>query len=122
MTTGWKLDEGARLAMIENFPPRYGNVIADHVTLLSNDNGGDGVAPPEPVGEAMIVGRADDGEGVEALVVAIDGSTDRPDGGTWHVTWSLGPGRTAKESNDIIRERGWEPLDARPLLIYPACW
>jgi hypothetical protein len=51
------------------------------------------------------------------MVVAIDGTTDRPGGGTFHITWSLADGRRAVESNDVIRERGWErfeqPLDIR---------
>ena len=118
MTTGWKLDTGARLALIEQLAPRYGEVVADHVTLAADSAG----PPPPPVGEAWIVGHADDGEGVEAYVVAIDGSTTRPDGGTWHVTWSLAPGRSARESNRIIAERGWTRLQPRPLLVLPASW
>jgi hypothetical protein len=58
------------------------------------------------------VGRADDGESLECLVVALDGSTDRPDGSTYHITWSLGPGRRARESNDVLRDKGWDYLDA----------
>ena len=27
------------------------------------------------------------------MVVELDGTTDRPDGSTYHITWSLGPGR-----------------------------
>lgn len=118
MTTGWKLDRAARLALIENFPPQYGNVVADHVTLRA----GEGGEAPGPIGEALIVGHADDGAGVEAYVVAIDGSTERPDGGTWHVTWSLGPGRTAGESNDVIAASGWTELLPHPLLVAPAAW
>ena len=34
--------------------------------------------------------------------------TDRPDGSTYHITWSLGPGRKARESNDVLRDQGWE--------------
>ena len=54
-----------------------------------------------------MVGVADDGEGVQALVVEIGGGTWRPDGSTYHVTWSLADGRGAVESYDVIRERGW---------------
>jgi len=117
MTTGWKLDLGARLALIEEYPPLYGHVEADHVTLAADDEGD----LPEPVGVALIVGHADDGEGVEAYVVAMDGSIERPDGGTWHITWSLGPGRVASESNTVIA-RGWEPFHGGPLLLRPARW
>ena len=55
------------------------------------------------------------------VVVEIDGATTRPDGGTWHVTWSLGEGRRAQESNNVIA-RGWEPCDPEPLVLIPASW
>jgi len=29
------------------------------------------------------------------------------------ITWSLGARRTAAESNDVIRERGWTPTPER---------
>ncbi len=50
--------------------------------------------------------------GVEAMVVAIDGTTDRPDGSTYHITWSLGDGRRARESNDVLQ--GTRLAGARP--------
>jgi hypothetical protein len=71
--------------------------------------------------EAEIVGTADDGESLECLVVSIDGTTDRPDGSTYHITWSLGPGRRARESNDVLRDRGWKPIEkAIPVQLQPA--
>lgn len=122
MTTGWKLDRAQRDDLLARYPPRYATAVADHVTLLSNQAGGATADPPAPAGEARIVGHADDGAGVEAMVVAIDGSTDRPDGGTWHVTWSLGEGRAARESNTVIAERDWTPLDGPVLDLSPARW
>ena len=106
--TGWKLPDDERERLLERFPPKYARIIADHVTLQS---GASADTPlPRPV-EALVVGRADDGDSLEGLVVAIDGTTDRPDGSTYHITWSLGPGREAKESNDVLRNRGWQPID-----------
>ena len=107
--TGWKLPRGDRERLLQRFPPRYGNVIADHVTLRT------GATPETPLPrkpEAEVVGRADDGRSLECLVVELDGSTDRPDGSTYHITWSLGPARKARESNDVLRDRSWEPLRA----------
>ena len=108
LVTGWKLPRDERKRLLEMFPPKYERVIADHVTLQSGASA-DAPLPPE-VG-AEIVGHADDGKGVECLVVAIDGTTDRPDGSTYHITWSLADGRRARESNDVLKERGWEELD-----------
>ena len=114
---GWKLDEKQRRELLQQFPPRFGRVIADHVTLAAKV-ARDAELPRET--EGGIVGRADDGEGVEALVVRIGGTTDRPDGSTYHITWSLGPGRQAKESNDVIARFGWTPLDLpMPVLLHP---
>jgi hypothetical protein len=115
---GWKLPQADRAKLLERFPPQYENVIADHVTL-SVGAGRDTPLPPTP--EAYIVGRADDGSSLECLVVQLDGTTDRPDGSTYHITWSLGRGRKAVESNDVLRERGWEALlNAIPVDLEPA--
>lgn len=115
-TIGWLVDEGQRVELLQQFPARYSQVVAHHVTLAS------GTADPLPapaVGE--ILGVADDCEGVQALVVAIDGTTDRPGGGTYHITWSLAEGRAARESNDVIAARGWREIDlAVPVTLHPS--
>jgi hypothetical protein len=111
--TGWKLPRDERERLLERFPPKYARTVADHVTLESG--AGADTPLPRAVG-AQVVGRADDRESLECLVVAIDGTTDRPDGSTYHITWSLGPGRRAKESNDVLRDQGWVPID-RPIPV-----
>ena len=73
------------------------NVIADHVTFAVACS----ILPSSAV-EARIVGHVDDCSGVEALVVALDASTNRPDGLVWLITWSLADGRAPRESNDVI--------------------
>lgn len=118
--TGWKLDREQRAELLLQFPPRYGEIVADHVTLES-DVPGD--APLPPPAEAALVGRADDGTGVEAMVVRFNGCTGRPDGSTFHITWSLGAGREAVESNAVIAARGWTQLDLpMPVRLIPARW
>lgn len=105
--TGWKLPRGERAQLLKSFPPKYEKVIADHVTLQS---GTTPLTPLPPRPDARIVGRADDQESLECLVVELDGTTDRPDGSTYHITWSLGAGRKPRESNDVLREKGWEAI------------
>ena len=112
--TGWKLSRDKRDALLRCFPPRCGNVIADHVTLRMRASAETQL--PRAPGSARIVGRADDSKSLECLVVELDGTTDRPDGSTYHITWSLGPGRDARESNDVLRELGWKSIDA-PITI-----
>ena len=116
--TGWKLPRDQREQLLGRFPPRYAEVVADHVTLRV---GASSTTPLPRQAEARIVGRADDGESLECLVVELDGTTDRPDGSTYHITWSLGPGRKARESNDVLRDLGWQAVDAPiPIDLEPA--
>ena len=114
---GWKLDPAERADLLRRFPPRYAETVADHVTFEAH-LAVDAPLPAERDGE--VVGRADDNAGVEALVVRIGGTTDRPDGSTWHITWSLAPGREAVESNTVIAERGWLPIEPIPIALRPA--
>ncbi len=109
---GWTLDAQDRAGLLDRFPTRYAKVVAHHVTLATDAQDRD--LPPEV--RAAIVGRTDDGRGVEAMVVTIDGDTARPDGSTFHITWSLGEGRRARESNDVLKDRGWEAFD-HPIAI-----
>ena len=116
--TGWKLPSSERERLLDRFPPKYERTIADHVTL--NVGGGEDAPLPDEK-RGRVVGRADDGESLECLVVEIGGTTDRPDGSTYHITWSLGPGRKAKESNDVLREQGWDEIgEPLPIELEPA--
>jgi hypothetical protein len=116
---GWELDRAQREELLARFPPRYAEAVADHVTLKFGD--AKARLPTETGGE--IVGEADDGKGVQAMVVRIGGTTDRPDSSTYHITWSLGPGRKAKESNDVIAAHGWRPLpEPVPVKLAPKAY
>jgi hypothetical protein len=113
---GWALDPRQREELLKRFPPRYPRAVADHVTLKFGDD--QAPRPTETSGEIM--GEADDGAGVQAMVVRIGGTIDRPDGSTYHITWSLAEGRKAKESNDVIAERGWKAFEAPiPIRLEP---
>jgi len=114
--TGWRVDRACRDQLLKAHPPRYGRAVADHVTLQA---GVAARADPPPPARCRIVGEADDGRGVQAMVVEIDGDTARPDGGTFHITWSLDEGRRAVESNEVIAARGWRPLDPLPVEVKP---
>ena len=111
--TGWKLPGDVRERLLERCPPQYEKVVADHVTL---NVGADADTPLPREVEAEVIGRADDGQSLECLVVRIDDTTDRPDGSTYHITWSLGPTRKARESNDVLRDQGWEHIE-KPIAI-----
>lgn len=118
---GWQLDGEQRSWLLNLFSSAYPDVIADHVTLSS---GSDPKRPPKDT-NADVVGQVDDGAGVQAFVVRIGGTMDRPDGSTYHITWSIdrSKGRKARDSNDVIRTLGWQPLDQPiPITLKGASW
>ena len=119
LVTGWKLDLEDRRRLLAHFRPLFPDVIADHITLTGGATGAR--LPTARVGQ--IVGEVDDGAGVQALVVQVGGTTERPDGKSYHITWSLdrAHGRRAVESNDVIARLGWRRLVAPvPIRLHPA--
>lgn len=120
-TLGWKLNGAEREALLKRFAPEWPDILADHITLAT-DASPDTPLPVETQGD--IVGGINDGEGLQTMVVSIAGTTDRPDGGTYHITWSLDEarGRQAIQSNEVIANLGWAPLDDPvPITLIPAC-
>ena len=106
---GWKLDPACRELLLDLFPPHRHDMIADHITLAGHAAEH---APLPSEATATVIGHADDGVGLEALVVAIGGSARRPDRSIFHITWSLDRalGRKAVESNELLTRDGWHPL------------
>ena len=118
--TGWLLDERDRDRLLARFEPLFPDVVAHHVTLRTGADHRTSL-PVETSGE--VVGQIDDGAGVQALVVRIGGTTDRWDGSTYHITWSLdrARGRRPVESNDVIARLGWNSLPKPiPIRLTPA--
>lgn len=113
--SGWKVLEPERLLATlrsDGLAPRHAITDLEHVTYLFPD---DEFAPP--VTSARIVGWASD-DGLDVLAVEVDGTTERPDGGVFHITYSLDEGREARESNDLLAG-GWEPIGPYPLHLGP---
>lgn len=101
----WLLDGKDREQLLELIPPEFANVYAHHITLVYDVHH---AFPLPTTTEGKIVGEIMDA-GVQTLVVEIDGTTIRPDGKTFHITWSLEDGKFPSNSNDILT-KGWWPL------------
>ncbi|MFD1626017.1 hypothetical protein [Azospirillum griseum] len=114
--TGWELPEAERARLLALFPARYACVIAHHITLEHGVPYGHPL--PYPVG-AEVIATVDDEAGMQALIVALNGATDRPDGSTFHITWSLEPGRHPVEANTVIHEFGWRPVEPVAIQVFP---
>jgi hypothetical protein len=116
--TAWLIPEDERERLLDLFPPRYPDVIAHHVTDHFPANG----APLSDITTGTIIGHADDGIGIEALIVEIDGSAKRWDGKVLHITWSMDRSLkySAWMSNRMIAKDGFKPTDERiPIKLEP---
>lgn len=115
---GYLLPDNERSKLLTHFPPKYPDVIAHHITVkfpaMSNE------ALPQG-SKFRVVGYADDGQGVEALVIEVDGSTSRPDGKTYHITWSIdrAAGRKPVDSNTVITNNGFQNVNPINITMEP---
>jgi hypothetical protein len=96
---GWMIPDAQRDWLMSVFEPRYPNHKATHVT------------------QQIDCGKEfpSDAEIVEAFIVSVNGVIYRPDGAVYHLTYSVDEGRASKESNDAIRECGFERITPIPV-------
>lgn len=110
MYSGWKLSD--RDFLLTLFPPRNERVLAHHITQSLMGK------LPEPV-RATIIGYSSQ-DGLEALVVEVNGSQERLDGSTYHITWSCDPTRfKPKDSNAMLREHSFVEIDPIDISVEP---
>jgi hypothetical protein len=102
-----ELTDESRSKILSAFPPKYPEVIAHHITYK-----GPVSEIPTPEDEFYVVGYTDNGESLETVVVAINGSTARPDGGTYHITLSLDRDKGVRpmNSNDLLANKGYQKV------------
>lgn len=115
---GWLISEEDRQQLMTVIPTEYPDVYAHHVTLAYD------IPEDTPLPEAkkgVVMGIADDHEGIQALIVMIDGSLWRPDGKIYHITWSLNKemGYSPKDSNDLIKLYGYDHIDPVEIDLEP---
>jgi hypothetical protein len=87
MFIGYELTNQSRNMLLEKFPPKYNRVICHHITEKYGVPK-DAEAPPIPE-SVQVVGYIDSGDGVEGLLVSVNGSTERRDGNSYHITLSI---------------------------------
>lgn len=103
------VDGGDRERLAQKFPPKFPDFIGHHITHRF------GIRPNDSYGEQMVVhlvGYACNDTGLEAFVVSVNGNTTRPDGKTYHLTWSLDRTKGFKpvDSGDLVRGK-WQSID-----------
>ena len=107
--TAYSLTDASRKAVLHQFKPKYSDVICEHVTYKFPAKSSDPLPPA--VHEAHVVGYEDDGEGLEALVVEVNGKLHRPDGKLFHITLSLdrSKGKKPFHSNALVN-KSYKPV------------
>ena len=111
MYTGYLLTDQTRSKLLAQFPPKYERVVGHHIT--EKFGVGPEVPAPDMPSSVMVVGYIDSGDGVEGLLVAVNGSTNRKDGSKYHITWSLANGRKPVETNNYVNDA----VDVEPIAI-----
>lgn len=108
------LEPQSRQALLSHFKPKNHEVICEHITFKFPAKSSDDL-PPE-VRTAHVIGYAEE-DGLEALVVEIDGHKLRPDGKRYHITLSLDRALNKKpmQSNALIA-KGFKHIN--PILIH----
>lgn len=104
-TVCYEIDKDSKAMLMEKFPPKYPEAKYDHITICM---GGLGAPLPEPAEKVEVVGIADDGNGLEALIVKVNDSATRKDGKVWHVTASYDPSKLAPAAFDVFAKPGKE--------------
>lgn len=105
------VDPADRDKLAKRFPPKFPELIGHHITHQF------GVRPDPDIAygttvPVMLIGYSCNDEGLEAFTVSVNGSTHRPDGKTYHLTWSLdrSKGFRPVDSGDLVR-RNNEPVN-----------
>lgn len=113
---GWELPLPERTRLLELVPAKFERVIAHHVTLQFGVTS-HVLLPDQHTG--VVVAQVVDPDGVQALILQIGGTTRRPSGGNYHVTWSLAPGRKPADSNWVIDRWDWQPMQPEIVQLTP---
>lgn len=117
--TAYSVSASSRVALLKHFVPKYSEVVCEHVTFKFPAKSTDEL-PPE-AHTAHVVGYEDSGDGLEALVVEVNGTTKRPDGKLLHITLSLdrSAGKKPVHSNTLLA-KGYKHVTPFAVHLQPA--
>ena len=87
MYSGYLLSNKSKQYLFDLFPPMYPNIYAHHITEEFGIKGN--ASAPTPPNDIKVVGYMNNGYSIEGLLVEIDGKVSRPNGGDYHITWSI---------------------------------
>ena len=95
------------------YTPRYKQIDCDHITI-EYDNPSEELEDKYKNAPLEVIGYQS-GVGVDCLVVSVNGSIYRPDGGIFHITLSIKGGHKPLESNALLKQQGYNTLIPFPI-------
>ncbi len=106
MYTCWMVDQYSKTQILNIFGQKHPDLIGHHITYMF---GKQAVLPNTAI--INLIGHCIT-ETIECFIAEIDGSVVRPDGGIYHLTWSLDKAKGAKpvDSNRAIETNGFKHL------------
>lgn len=118
MYSGYKLTDKSRRKLAILYPPQYSTFIGHHITEIFGITK-DHPLPDQP-NDVKVIGYYCK-DGLEFFTVQVDGKTDRPKGGRYHITWSIDPSMNVKpvHSNNHVHEATpvyQVPIDVTPFV------
>lgn len=114
---GFELTPNSRLKLMELFPPKYSRVFGHHITTKFGTKSEDDI--PDYTEDVQVVAHSDSGDGLEALVVRINGNSRKEDGNLFHITWSLDPEKYKPfDSNKLVSNRRTK-INPVPIQVVP---
>lgn len=103
--SAYVLTKKSRRELLSKFPPKFSLIRGDHITIKF----GIGKNTPKPTpAKIKIIGYASD-DSLEAVVVSVNGKTQRSDGSIYHITLSYEPNRKPMQSNALVKN-GWKSI------------
>lgn len=114
--TGYELTSSSRDLLHRLYPPTNPTWLGHHITELF------GVSDDEPAPDApqsvYAVGYINV-DGIDGFVVEVDGSSKRPDGKVYHITWSINKSKGIKpmHTNNVVHKAA--PIDPIQLDVVP---
>lgn len=109
----FKLSDSSRHTLLLSFHAKFSKVYAHHVTIEFNLTEEKLKKMLGELGTSKVkvyvtgFSRMDD---IECATIKFNGHTKRPDGGTYHLTYSLNPPKKPVDSNSLLLASAGEPM------------
>lgn len=105
------LSENARAILLLSFHPRFSKVYAQHVTVEFKLTAEKLEAIKKQFGSRLKVTATGmcRSSVIECVTIRVNGDTRRPDGGTYHLTYSLELPKRPVDSNELLLAFGGQP-------------